>query len=51
MGELRTHVAELALSAASALVRKDMDGSTQRRLVEEFLAEATPGALDARAKN
>jgi F-type H+-transporting ATPase subunit b len=51
MGELRTHVAELALSAASALVRKDMDGATQRRLVEEFLAEATPAALDARAKN
>ena len=51
MGELRSHVAELALAAASALVRKDMDGATQRRLVEEFLAEAKPGALDPRATN
>ena len=48
MGELRTHVAELALAAASALVRKEMDGATQRRLVEDFLAEARP---DTKAKS
>ena len=48
MGELRTHVAELALAAASAIVRKEMDGATQRRLVEDFLAEARP---DTKAKS
>lgn len=42
MGELRSHVAELALAAASALVRQEMDGATQRRLVQDFLAEARP---------
>ena len=39
MAELRATVADLALQAASRLVRKEMDGPTQRRLVEEFLAE------------
>jgi F-type H+-transporting ATPase subunit b len=52
MGELRDHVAELALAAATALVRKEMDGPTQRRLVEDFLAEAKPDASATReAKN
>jgi F-type H+-transporting ATPase subunit b len=39
LGELRTHVADLALEAAGKLVRAQMSGPTQRRLVEEFLAE------------
>jgi len=42
MAELRTHVAELALEAAGRLVRSEMDGPTQRRLVEDFLSEVTP---------
>ena len=43
MAELRAQVADLALAAAGKLVRSEMDGTTQRRLVEEFLAE-TGGA-------
>jgi F-type H+-transporting ATPase subunit b len=39
MAELRSQVADLALAAAGKLVRSEMDGATQRRLVEEFLAE------------
>lgn len=42
MAELRSQVADLALEAASRLVRSEMDGPTQRRLVEDFLAEARP---------
>ena len=42
LAELRTHVAELALEAAGRLVRSEMDGPTQRRLVEDFLSEVTP---------
>jgi F-type H+-transporting ATPase subunit b len=44
MAELRAHVADLALAAAAKLVRTEMSGPTQRRLVEDFLAEvpATP---------
>ena len=42
MAEIRGQVAELALAAAGKLVRKEMDGPTQRRLVEEFLAEVKP---------
>ena len=42
MADLRAHVADLALDAASKLVRSDMNATTQRRLVEEFLAEV-PG--------
>ncbi len=39
MAELRGQVADLALAAAARLVKAEMDGPTQRRLVEEFLAE------------
>lgn len=39
MAELRTQVADLALDAASQLVRAQMDQPTQRRLVAEFLSE------------
>lgn len=42
MAEIRGQVAELALAAAGKLVRREMDGPTQRRLVEEFLAEVKP---------
>jgi F-type H+-transporting ATPase subunit b len=43
MAEIRGQVAELALAAAGKLVRRQMDDPTQRRLVEEFLAEVEPG--------
>jgi F-type H+-transporting ATPase subunit b len=46
MAELRAQVADLALQAAGKLVKREMDGPTQRRLVEEFLAEVSD---DARA--
>lgn len=42
IAELRTQVADLALQAAGRLVKADMNAKTQRRLVEEFLAEVTP---------
>ena len=42
MAEIRGQVADLALAAAGKLVRHEMDDSTQRRLVEEFLAEVKP---------
>ncbi|HEX2193622.1 MAG TPA: F0F1 ATP synthase subunit B [Candidatus Limnocylindria bacterium] len=42
MAELRATVADLALQAAGKLVRSEMDGPTQRRLVEEFLTEVHP---------
>ena len=43
MAELRAQVADLALEAAGKLVRSDMNATTQRRLVEEFLAETSNG--------
>jgi F-type H+-transporting ATPase subunit b len=42
MAELRAHVADLALEAAGKLVRAQMNDATQRRLVEDFLAEVSP---------
>lgn len=42
MAELRGQVADLALEAAGKLVRAQMSGATQRRLVEDFLSEVTP---------
>jgi F-type H+-transporting ATPase subunit b len=50
MAELREQVADLALAAAGKLVRSEMDAPTQRRLVEEFLAEV-PADNGERAKN
>ena len=50
MAELRATVADLALQAASRLVRSEMDSPTQRRLVEEFLTEVTPNSGAAGAK-
>jgi F-type H+-transporting ATPase subunit b len=49
MADLRAQVADLALDAAAKLVRSDMNTTTQRRLVEEFLAEV-PGDT-ARSRN
>jgi F-type H+-transporting ATPase subunit b len=43
MAEIRAQVADLALLAAGKLVRREMDAATQRRLVEEFLAEVGDG--------
>ncbi len=40
LAELRGEVADLALAAAGKVVRESMTGERQRRLVEEFLAEA-----------
>jgi F-type H+-transporting ATPase subunit b len=36
--ELRTEVADLAVQAAERILREKMDGSQQRRLVDDFLA-------------
>ncbi len=51
MAELRTHVADLALQAAAKLVRSDMNDTTQRRLVEEFLAEVPGSAPKGKERN
>ncbi|HET7082318.1 MAG TPA: F0F1 ATP synthase subunit B [Candidatus Limnocylindria bacterium] len=41
IAELRAQVADLALDAAGRLVKAEMNAPTQRRLVEEFLAEVS----------
>jgi len=46
--ELRTQVADLAVLAASRIIHRQLDPSTQRQLVDEFLAEA--GAGDGRSR-
>ncbi len=51
MSELRSQVADLALEAAAKLVRSDMNATTQRRLVEEFLAEVPSEKRPARERN
>jgi F-type H+-transporting ATPase subunit b len=51
MAELRAQVADLALEAAGKLVRSDMNATTQRRLVEEFLTETPSGRASAKARN
>jgi F-type H+-transporting ATPase subunit b len=47
MAELRGQVADLALLAAGRLVGERMDAATQRRLVEEFLAEQSGDSGDS----
>lgn len=42
IAELRSQVTDLALEAAGKLVRSEMNAPTQRRLVQEFLAEVAP---------
>ncbi len=44
IAELRGEVADLALAAASRVVREDMTTDRQRRLVEEFLANPQAGS-------
>ena len=46
IGELRAEVADLALQAASRVVGESMTDDRQRRLVEQFLAEAGTGNAD-----
>ncbi len=41
---LRQEVADLAISAATKIVRKELDTATQKRLIEETLNEATGGS-------
>ena len=50
MAELRSQVADLALDAAAKLVRSDMNATTQRRLVEEFLADVPADADSTRSR-
>ena len=50
LAELRSEVAELALQAAGRVVRETMTDQRQRRLVEEFLAEPTPGPKSTSSK-
>jgi len=42
IAELRSQVADLALEAAAKLVGSEMNAPTQRRLVEDFLADVSP---------
>jgi F-type H+-transporting ATPase subunit b len=51
MAELRAEVAELALAAAGKLIRSEMDAASQRRLVEEFLAEMPSDAHPKPGRN
>jgi F-type H+-transporting ATPase subunit b len=51
MAELRAQVADLALEAAGKVLRAEMSGATQRRLVEDFLAEVSPSAPRGKARN
>lgn len=51
MAELRAQVADLALEAAGKLVRSEMDGAAQRRLVEEFLAEVPASSGTKQGRN
>lgn len=51
MAELRAQVADLALAAAGKLVRSEMDGPTQRRLVEEFLSDVPAGSGTKQERN
>ena len=44
VADLRSEVADLALAAAGKVVGANMTGATQRRLVEDFLSEATPSS-------
>ncbi len=51
MTELRAQVADLALDAAGKLVRAEMNAETQRRLVDQFLAEVEPDdATESRSR-
>jgi F-type H+-transporting ATPase subunit b len=49
LAELRAEVANLALAAASKVVGESMTDARQRRLVDDFLSQAEPGASDSGA--
>ena len=49
--EIRGEVADLALRAAGKVVGETMSDDRQRRLVQEFLAETTPGSSSSRERN
>lgn len=51
MADIRSQVADLALTAAGKLIRHEMDAATQRRLVEEFLTEVQPAATNGRGRS
>jgi F-type H+-transporting ATPase subunit b len=51
MAELRATVADLALDAAGKLMRSEMNAPTQRRLVDDFLAEVSPTKPQGGRKN
>ncbi|MPZ15052.1 MAG: F0F1 ATP synthase subunit B [Chloroflexi bacterium] len=40
--ELRQGLADIAVLAASRVIRRSLDGPTQRQIVQEFLASGTP---------
>jgi F-type H+-transporting ATPase subunit b len=44
--QLRQEVADLAVTAATKIVRKELDPAAQSRLIQETLAEATGGRAD-----
>jgi len=44
LAELRGEVADLALQAAGRVLHENMNDQRQRKLVDEFLADPTPGA-------
>lgn len=50
LSDLRSEVAELALAAAGKVVGESMTDQRQRRLVEEFLAEPTPGPTSGKGR-
>ncbi len=52
MTELRTHVTDLALSAAERVVGENMDNDRNRRIVDDFIASAhMPAALPPSTAN
>ena len=51
IADLRAEVADLALRAAGRVVGETMTDDRQRRLVNEFLAEATPSAGPTRDRD
>ena len=44
MAEIREQVADLAILAAGRLLHEEIDGTRQRRLVNDFLADVAPSA-------
>ena len=48
--QLRQDVADLAVAAAGRIVRKELDPTTQSRLIEETLASASSGRADGVAR-